>query len=41
VTAPGPGGNGTATVPVLSDWAIVLLIVLIGIAGRIVDLRKR
>ena len=42
VTAVSPGGNGgPATVPVLSDWAIVLLIVLIGVVGRIVDTRKR
>jgi Cadherin-like beta sandwich domain len=39
VTAAGPG-NGTAAVPVLSDWAIVLLAVLIAVVGRIVDARR-
>jgi len=28
-------------VPVLSDWAVILLILLIAVAGRIVDMRKR
>jgi hypothetical protein len=40
VTAAGPG-NGTASVPVLSDWAVILLVLLIAIAGRIVDTRRR
>jgi hypothetical protein len=40
VTAAGPG-NGTASVPVLSDWAAILLVLLIAAAGRIADTRRR
>ena len=30
-----------ATVPGTSDWSVVVLVALVGIVGRIVDLRKR
>ncbi len=40
VTAASPG-NGTASVPVLSDWAVMLLVLLIAVGGRIAEARRR
>ena len=33
--------SDSASVPGTSDWGVVVLVALIGIVGRIVDVRKR